>query len=178
MGIMQHMGFVDKWIQWISLCMMTVNYSFIVSGRELGPIIPPRRLRQGDLISPYLFLLCAEGLSALIQRKQELGVLHGCKIASNAPIIIHLFFADDCYLFFRETLSDVKGIQDCLQLYEKATGQQVNYQKSCIHFSRNTESKMADLIQQKLQVQLSDGSAPYLGLPSSVGKQVGGVPTC
>lgn len=66
--------------------MSTVKYNFIVSGHEVGPIVPNRGLRQGDPISPYLFLLCAEGLSALIQKKQASGALHGCKIANSAPI--------------------------------------------------------------------------------------------
>lgn len=90
-GIMLKMGFVSKWIDWVLLCMSTVKYSFLMSGREVGPIILKRGLRQGDPISPYLFLLCAEGLSALIQRKQEMGCLHGCKIARQAPAITHLF---------------------------------------------------------------------------------------
>lgn len=81
LAIMQKMGFADKWIIWIRLCMSTVQYNFLVSGNEVGPITPSRGLRQGDPISPYLFLLCAEGLSTLLQKKQASGAIHGCKIA-------------------------------------------------------------------------------------------------
>lgn len=66
------------------------------------------------------------------------GELHGCKIAQRAPIISHLFFADDCYLFFRANMEEARCIKKCLYLYEKATGRQVNFQKLSIHFSRNT----------------------------------------
>lgn len=64
------MGFSNKWMDWISMCVSNVKYNFLVSGREVGPVIPERGLRQGDPISPYLFLLCAEGLSAVIRRHE------------------------------------------------------------------------------------------------------------
>lgn len=90
--IMERMGFTSKWVDWIAMCMTSVKYNFLISGKELATIIPERGLRQGDPISPYLFLLCAEGLSALIKKKETDGLLHGCRIARNAPAISHLFF--------------------------------------------------------------------------------------
>lgn len=74
---MEKMGFTNRWIEWISLCMSTVKYNFFLSGKEVGPITPRRGLRQGDPISPYLFLLRTEELSALIKQKEEEGALHG-----------------------------------------------------------------------------------------------------
>lgn len=168
--IMQKMGFSSKWIDWISLFMKIVKYNFLASCKEVGPIIPTRGLRQGDPISHYLFLLCAEGLSAIIKTKMTTGALHGCKIAQRAPIISHLFFADDCYLFFRATIEEAQCIQHCLFLYEKTTGQQVNFQKSNIHFSRNTLRSVMESVSQFLQVQESGENFVYLGLPSFVGR--------
>lgn len=60
---MIRMGFVDKWIKWMILCMTSVSYSISFKGSEIGHIIPKRGLRQGDPLSLYLFLLCVEGLS-------------------------------------------------------------------------------------------------------------------
>lgn len=154
-SIMRKMGFDGKWIDWISLFMSTVKYNFLISGKEVDSIIPSRGLRRGDPISPYLFLLCAERLSTLIQRKQDSRALHGCKIANRAPIISHLFFADDCYLFLRATLDEARCIKECLNLYEIASGQQVNFQKSSVHFSRNVLSPVTELVSQILQVPIS-----------------------
>lgn len=68
-AMMRIMGFQEKWIHLSMMCMKTVSYSVLINGEPKGRIIPTRGLRQGDPISPYLFMLCAEGLSAIIQKE-------------------------------------------------------------------------------------------------------------
>ena len=90
-NIMIKMGFSKKWVDLILMCVSTVQYFILHNGHELGPIVPRRGLRQGDPLSPYLFILCAEGLSALIRHNKRLGLWQGCKINRLAPVISHLF---------------------------------------------------------------------------------------
>ena len=66
----------------------------------MGPIKPKWGLRQGDPLSPYLFILCAEDLSNLISQAIDKGDVHECRICRGAPIVSHLLFADDSFMFF------------------------------------------------------------------------------
>ncbi|GAU35453.1 hypothetical protein TSUD_364090 [Trifolium subterraneum] len=67
-GVLTSMGFGDSWIRWIMMCVSSVNYSILMNYDKVGPIIPGRGLRQGDPLSPYLFILVAEGLTSLIHQ--------------------------------------------------------------------------------------------------------------
>lgn len=121
-GILSHMGFDSDWIELIMDCLSSVRYSFIINGEPRGFVTPSKGLRQGDPLSPYLFILCAEGLSALITQFVTNGQLKGLQVCEGAPTISHLLFADDSLLYTQATP------HDCLILstYERASGQQIN----------------------------------------------------
>ena len=89
---MLRMGFHKHCVDLIMACIATVRLTVLHNGRELDPIMPRWGLRQGDLLSPYLFTICAEAFSTLIRAKESLGQMHGCTIARGAPPITHLFF--------------------------------------------------------------------------------------
>jgi len=81
------------------LCVEKVDYSVLVNGASVGPIVPGCDLRQGDPLSPYLFIICVEGLSSLIREDERRNDIRGTMICTDAPITSHLLFADDCFLF-------------------------------------------------------------------------------
>jgi len=95
------MGFHHRCIRWMRMCVESVDYNVLVNGEQVGPIIPGCGLRQGDPLSPYLFIICAEGLSSLIRDTETRDVLTGTKFCRQAPSVSHLLFADDCFLFFK-----------------------------------------------------------------------------
>jgi len=82
------------------MCVEIVDYSVFVNNDVAGTILPGRGLWQGDPLSPYFFILCAKGLSALIRRAEWRGDPHDTTICTNAPVISHLLFADDRFLIF------------------------------------------------------------------------------
>jgi hypothetical protein len=88
-AVMVRVGFSDKWVHWMAMCVESVDYSVLVD-----PVIPGCGLRQGDPLSPCLLILCAEGLSSLISRAEATGDLTGTSICRSAPRVTHLLFAD------------------------------------------------------------------------------------
>ncbi|XP_020412490.1 uncharacterized protein LOC18793550 [Prunus persica] len=107
----------EQWIQLMLTCISTVSYSFVINGTPHGFLHPSRGLHQGDPLSPYLFLLCAEGLTELIAQKEREGFLKGVSICRGAPAISHLFFADDSVLFARANMADCMVLKDILDTY-------------------------------------------------------------
>jgi hypothetical protein len=81
-------------------CVTTATYSVMVNGEAQGYIKPSRGLRQGDLMSPYLFLICAEGLSAFIRRAERDQLFRGITICRGGPRLSHLFFANNSVIFY------------------------------------------------------------------------------
>ena len=106
----------------------------LINRQPEGFIRPSRGLRQGDPISPYLFVLCAEGFSSIIRKSVSQGVIHPVRASQHGPPIFLFFFADDCPLFARATYTECQAIITLLQNYELESGQVVNYDKFAISF--------------------------------------------
>ncbi|XP_031091035.1 uncharacterized protein LOC115996030 [Ipomoea triloba] len=168
--MLEALGFAEGWINLIMLCVTTVSYDFLVNGTLSGQVVPTRGLRQGDPLSPYLFIICAEGLSLLLQKAQADGSIRGCRVARGAPSVSHLFFADDSLLFFRSNAQEAGAIKHCLSLYESMSGQVVNYHKSSVCFSRNTMVEHREEVVAVLGVVQAPNFGKYLGLPAFVGR--------
>ncbi|XP_031108671.1 uncharacterized protein LOC116013161 [Ipomoea triloba] len=79
------LGFAYRWVDLIMLCVTTVSYSFLLNGVPSGQVVPTRRLRQGDPLSPFLFIICAEVLSLLLQQAQAASFIHKCRVARGVP---------------------------------------------------------------------------------------------
>ena len=98
-SIMEKMGFPAGWIERVMSCVTTPSFSILVNGKLYRMIQPSRGIRQGDSISPYLFLLCAEGLTALLNKVESEGRIKGVSICRGAPKITNLMFVDNSLLF-------------------------------------------------------------------------------
>lgn len=165
---MLQVGFNSAWVVWIMRCVRTVLYSFILNGDPKGKIILSRGLRQGDAISPYLFLICAEVLSRLISTAESQESLHGVKICKGAPSISHLFFADDSLIFFKANESECAVLHDILSNYENSSGQKINFDKSKVSFSRNVSLDLQESLASTLHVERVDKHESYLGMPMEI----------
>ncbi|PNY14675.1 ribonuclease H [Trifolium pratense] len=170
-GMLERLGFSNKWIHWMMLCVSSVNYSVLVNFEKVGPIIPGRGLRQGDPLSPYLFILVTEGLSTLLKKSLASGELHGVQICRGAPVVSHLLFADDCFLFCRSTVAETEQLMRILKTYGEASGQEINLTKSEVFFSRNLSIADQEDLSKIMGVKHVLGTGNYLGLPSMIGRK-------
>jgi hypothetical protein len=81
------MGFKQAWINSVMRCATSVRYFVKVNGELMEPFIPTRGIREGDPISPYLFLLCAEGPSCLVRKEEQADNLKGVRNGIMGPSI-------------------------------------------------------------------------------------------
>ena len=169
-AILDKMGFHSRWIHWMSMCIESVDYFVLVNGEQVGPIILGRGLRQGDPLSPYLFIICVEGLSSLIRDAETRGVLTSTRICRRAPPVSHLLFAEDYFLFFKADVGEVNVMKNILSIYETSSGQAISLPKSEIYCSRNVLDPLKQTITNILGVHVVLGTGKYLGLPSMIGK--------
>jgi ribonuclease HI len=128
-------------------------------------------LRQGDPLSPYLFLQCAEGFHSLLKKAESNGDIQGVSLCRGGPKITHLFFADDSLLFAKATTTACEKIQSMLGQYEKSSGQQVNRDKTTIFFSKAVPIPTQNAIKESLNVPVIRQYEKYLGLPSLIGRK-------
>jgi hypothetical protein len=153
-GVLAKMGFHSQWIQWVMACVTTVRYSIRFNGHMLDSFSPSRGLRQGDPLSPYLFLFVADGLSSLIRRQIEVGALRELHICRRAPRVSHLLFADDSLLFFEGSVQQSLVIKEVLDNYEKRTGQLVSMGKCSIMYGNqcpaNVQMEIKDILNMRL----------------------------
>ena len=168
-NIMKKMGFCEAWISLIFNCVSTVSYSILVNGEPKGNIILPRGIRQGDPLSPFLFLCCLEGLNRMLQQAAQENSIRGYSLCKSGPRITHLFFADNSLLFCRARRTDLEVIQDILAVYKQASGQQINRDKTMLFFSKAAAEEKEEIL-YFLGVSEIKEYKKYLGLPAVVGK--------
>jgi hypothetical protein len=105
-NMMIKMGFHLQWVDLVMACVTSVTYSVRFNSQMTDSFIPTRGIRQGDPLSPYLFLLCAEGLSSCLLHEEEVGGIEGVKVCRNAPSVSHLLFADDSLILMKADLNN------------------------------------------------------------------------
>ena len=151
-------------------CASSVKYAIRINGQPCGQIWPSRGLRKGDPLSPYLFIICAEGLSTLLHRVVQRKAIKGVAASTKGSRISHLFFADDSLVFGRASISDATEIQRILKVYELSSGQQLNCTKTSLYFSPNTDVETKERVKSMFGAQVIKPNESYLGLPSLVAR--------
>ena len=110
LAVLKKMGFGERWIKWIDWCISIVKFSVLINGSPSGFFKSSRGLRQGDPLSPYLFVIATEVFSIMLRRATSGDYLSGWRVSGRRGKglqISHLLFADDTLVFCEESLDQM-----------------------------------------------------------------------
>ena len=164
--ILEKFGFDRKFINWIKECITTVSFSVLVNNSPTDQFFPKKGLRQGDPLSPYLFILGAEILARMLQDEANIGGSGiGVTMCRNGSSIPFLSFADDIIIFAKVDSTASAKIKQILDDYCEISGQKVNFHKSAFQTTPNVDSRVINGLKNELQINYSDDLEAYLGCP-------------
>ncbi|GAB2298359.1 hypothetical protein Dimus_038529 [Dionaea muscipula] len=164
LNMMRLMGFGDKWIRWIEACVTSANFSVLINGSPTKLVHMEKGICQGDPLSPFLFIIAAEGLNWLFKRARELGLINGILLGSGDLRLTHLQFADDTILFCADDMIEIQNVKMILKCFELMSGLRVNFHKSVVcglGVSKEKTSALADVF----NCQVQPLPFKYLGIP-------------
>ncbi|KAK3226139.1 hypothetical protein Dsin_006001 [Dipteronia sinensis] len=164
------LGFSSKWVGLIMRYISSVTYSVLINGEVCGNIIPTRGLRQGDPLSFFIFLICAEGLTSLLHQAQIRGDISGFQCSRGGLVITHLFFADDSLIFTKANEKNCVSIKEILAVYWRASGQAINFAKSAMCISHSFSVLEGQALVSRVGIKLVECHKNYLGLPCFTGR--------
>eukprot|EP00253_Pinus_taeda_P018479 PITA_18479 len=160
--VLESFGFCRRWIDWIHSLISSPSFSILVNGIPSKTFSASRGLRQGDPLSPFLFILAAEGLGRFIKKEREANKIKGLKLWGNNLCLTHQQFVDDIMLFGEPTVKEVKQLRKILDLFAEASGLEINRDKSCVFIFDVVDQVKAYLI-RLLGFRRGELPTKYLG---------------
>ncbi|XP_028092237.1 uncharacterized protein LOC114292475 [Camellia sinensis] len=157
--------FDEKLVTMIMNCVTSVSTAILWNGEPLDEFKPAKGLRQGDSLSPYLFVLCMERLSAMITQKVQEKEWNGLCLAKSGPTISHLFFTDDLILFAKANDRNCHTILQVLTEFSAISGLKVNLHESHLFVSPNINRRRALQLSNMSSIPLTQNLGKYLGVP-------------
>ena len=129
--VMEKLGFGQKWIRWIMNCVRTASMSILLNGSPLQPFKIEKGLRQGDPLSPYLFILVSEALVYILKKAHDMNLIQADSIGKAKVSLKHLQFADDTFIFAPKNSTCIMNYFRILDVFALMSGLSLNYSKSC-----------------------------------------------
>jgi hypothetical protein len=130
--MLERFGFCSQWKGWIRACVFSGNMSVLINGSPSEEINIQRGLKQGDPLAPFLFLLVAEGLGAIMKKAVEINRFKGFQVGHNGLSISHLQYADDTLCIGEASVQNLWALKAILRGFEMTSGLKINYWKSSL----------------------------------------------
>ncbi|XP_060198361.1 uncharacterized protein LOC132627183 [Lycium barbarum] len=169
--LMRKMGFCELWIDLIYRHISSNWYSLIINGIRQGFFKSERGLRQGDPISPSLFVICAEFLSKKLNKLNGNADFKGFYMNKKGPKVNHLAFADDIILFSSGCRKSLMLLMETLQTYEEVSGRLINKHKSSVSLASNEEQRAINMVELITRMVHKNFPIKYLGCPLFNGRK-------
>jgi exonuclease III len=163
-AILNSFGFDQDWVNWIMNLTSSAFFSILVNGVPSRPFSASRGIRQGDPLSPFLFVLMAEGLGRYIKSTVLEGSLKGLPLHNIRPAPSHSQFIDDTLLMNSPTAREAQKLNSILSDFTEASGMTLNLDKSKLFFF-NTPVAVQLHISKILGIPRSSLPSNYLGIP-------------
>lgn len=128
--VLTKLDFVHSIIDLIMLSVSSISYSFQLNGSRFGHLTSNQGIRQGDPLSPYLFICCVEAFIQMVEAAVGQGHIKGVRIAPSAPVLSNLCFVDDAILFTQATVEEAEVVRSILNKNAGVSGQLINMKKS------------------------------------------------
>ncbi|KAJ0568258.1 putative RNA-directed DNA polymerase [Helianthus annuus] len=117
LNIMGQMGFPDLWCKWVEGVLKSARSAVLVNGSPTFEFSCSKGIRQGDPLSPFLFLLVMEALSSIFCKAGLEGIFKGIQTPNNGPVMSHLFYADDALILGDWDRENLKNVARCLRIF-------------------------------------------------------------
>ncbi|WMV30174.1 hypothetical protein MTR67_023559 [Solanum verrucosum] len=169
--VLRKMGFGELFIDRVWRIMSNNWYSVIINGKRHGFFHSTRGLKQGDPLSPALFILGAEVLSRMLNLLHQNQVYKGFQMELRGPQINHLSFADNIIIFTSGTRQSLHLIMKTISTYEAVSDQLLNKSKSHFFVPSNTNPNIIVMIKETTGCSRKKCPINYLGCPLYIGGQ-------
>ena len=161
------MGFGSIWVSWIKECLYGFRASILVNGSPSVEFDLSNGVKQGCPLSPFLFIIAMEPLSALISKMEQADLFKGFRFPNNGLVVSHLNFADDTIFFMDSNQSSLINLVRLLRCFAVVSGLKVNFHKSQVVGVALDSNYIAESA-ARIFCQFSWLPLMYLGLPLGV----------
>ncbi|GKV26106.1 hypothetical protein SLEP1_g35459 [Rubroshorea leprosula] len=162
--MLDRMAFCDTWRRWIQECLQSSMVSILINGSPTRQFPVTKGIRQGDPLSPFLFLIVAEGLNGLMTAAVEKELYKGVDVGNDAVSVTHLQFADDTIFFGEASEQNIRTVKCILRTFEMAAGLKINFGKSQL-MGIGVEDDWRNKMAYRLGCKEGEFPIKYLGIP-------------
>lgn len=161
--ILQLLNFPNKFTSFLLFCLKNVTYTPILNGKKCPPFNPERGIKQGDPISPYIFILGMEYLSKLIKDQIQANNWKPFTFKNKNIAISHILFADDVLFFCKANSRNIEAISDVIKIFSTVSGMKINTAKSKVWFSKTVTNDTIYQFHKTFNVNRTQNFGLYLG---------------